>query len=201
MEKKILFLILVVSGIFAFTWLTRVEAKDADEKNMEEISSRMDKDSHEPGGDQKVEARLENKFNVSDARIDSLRKQGLGFGEIGITLSLAKQMPGGINNQNINKIMALRQGGEHKEGWGKIAHDLNLKMGSAKRDMDDVRATRHDERAEERAESAKTERNERASGVEERPEHGFEGHESAGFEAHGSAGFHTGGGGMGGGHR
>ncbi len=168
MEKRILVSILMLSGIFAFTWVTRVYALDTDQKN----------DS------QKAEVRLENKFNVSDTRIDSLRKQGLGFGEIDHTLSLAKQMPGGINDQNVNKIVALRQGGAHKEGWGKIARDLNLKMGSAN---------------EERAEQGGENRHESTEGSAETHANVSSGR-SEGFEAHESAGFNGGanaGGGMG----
>lgn len=165
MERIKLFLSLMLSGIFAFTWLSRVYAQDADANK----------------GEAKAETRLEQKFNVSDARIDSLRKQKLGFGEISHVLSLAKQMPGGINDQNIDKVMALRQGqGGHKEGWGDVAHDLNLKLGSA-RDRDDIRGARHEE--------LETQTHVSSGRSEERFEthHGSEGfHEEAGF--HGGAG-------------
>jgi len=66
MEKRILFSILMLSGTLAFTWFTRVYAQDTDENK----------------GEAKVEGRLEKQFNVSDAQIDSLRKQKLGYGEI-----------------------------------------------------------------------------------------------------------------------
>ncbi len=151
MEKRTLLLIL--SSMFVFTGFISAYAQDGDEKKLDEVSARVDTQSREPGEAAKVEQRLERKYNVTDARIDSLRKQGLGYGEINTTLSLAGRMPGGINDQNVGKIMDLRQGqGGHKEGWGKIARDLGLKLHPAVRDMDDIRQTRHEGRVEERAE-------------------------------------------------
>ncbi len=158
MENKILFLSMILSGAFASTWFTCAYAQDEDK-----------------GDSAKVEARLETKFNVSDARIDSLRRQGLGYGEINIVLSMAKQMPGGINNRNVDKIMDLRQGQDgHKQGWGEIAHDLNVK----------------NEKAEKSEGSRMETRSEVSTGGSER----FESHESVGF--HEDVGFH-GGAGMG----
>jgi hypothetical protein len=72
--------------------------------------------------------KLKKQFKVSDDQINSLRGQKLGYGEMDHVFSLASQMPGGINDENVQKIMAMRQSGDHKTGWGKIAQDLNLKL-------------------------------------------------------------------------
>ena len=72
--------------------------------------------------------KLAKEFNVKESRIDSLRRQKLGYGEIRHVLSIAEQMPGGIDNDNIKRIMDMRQGAEHKEGWGHIAQELGVKL-------------------------------------------------------------------------
>lgn len=144
MERWIVLLTLGV--LFVFTEFGGVYAQNAQEKKKEEVSSEADKESHEPGEAKKVEERLEKEFSVSDARIDSLRKQNLGYGEIRRVLSMAKQMPGGINDENINKIMELRQGdGKHKEGWGNVARDLGLKKNEGKKEH---RESSQDDRGE-----------------------------------------------------
>src|SRR5260221_14480544 len=99
MKKWILFM--MFGSIFILAGFGKVYAQDEDEKKMVEVSARVDTESHEPGDAKKVEARLEKEFDVTDARIGSLRQKGLGYGEISIALSLAKQFPGGINVQNM----------------------------------------------------------------------------------------------------
>lgn len=128
--------ILVILAMFwAFTGFVNVYAQNAEEKKKEEVSSDADNENREPGRATKVEERLKEEFNVSDTRIESLRKQKLGYGEIRRVLSMVKQMPGGINDENVDKIMGLRQGeGKHKEGWGNIARDLGLKKKEGKKE-------------------------------------------------------------------
>ncbi|MDP3723992.1 MAG: hypothetical protein Q8R91_10965 [Candidatus Omnitrophota bacterium] len=74
------------------------------------------------GAEQQVTQRLVQEFGVEERRIADLRKSHLGYGEIHHVLSLATQMPGGITDENVNEIMAMRQ--ERKMGWGAIAHEL-----------------------------------------------------------------------------
>lgn len=129
----------VISVILAMFWVltgfVNVYAQNAEEKKKEEVASEADNENREPGRAKKVEERLKEEFNVSDSRIESLRKQKLGYGEIRRVLSFAEQMPGGINDENVDKIMTLRQGdGKHKEGWGNIARDLGLKKNEWKKE-------------------------------------------------------------------
>ncbi|HLD88197.1 MAG TPA: hypothetical protein VI955_02605 [Candidatus Omnitrophota bacterium] len=141
MKKRTLLLIL--SSVFVFAGFISAYAQEEDEKKVDEVSARVDAESRDPAEAMRVEQRLEKRFNVTDARIDSLREQGLGYGEISTTLSLASRMPGGINDENVGKIMDLRQGeGGHKEGWGNIARDLGLKLHPAAQDMNDIRQDR-----------------------------------------------------------
>ena len=101
-------------------------AVDTDDQKIVTI---VDKDADRfPKDNEKQDLKLAKEFNVKEIRIDSLRKQGLGYGEIRHVLTITKQMPGGINNANVKKVMGMRQGGEHKEGWGRIAQDLGVKL-------------------------------------------------------------------------
>lgn len=184
-------LLLILSVFSAFTGFVNVYAQNEEVKKNEEVSSDADdKKNHEHGEAKKVEERLEKEFNVSDARVDSLRQQGLGYGEIRHVFSLAKQMPGGINDQNVKKIMDLRQGdGKHKEGWGKIARDLGLKLRPGKQDH--ISETRREEKSEE-----KMEKKERLERTGEGREHSLNNHESREDEMslQSSSSFHRGGG-------
>lgn len=100
----------------------------ADEKKADSASMEMDKDAAKPEGEKLVTEKIKTEFKVDDARVQGLRDQKLGYGEISIALSLARELPGGITDANVQKIMALRQG-PPVMGWGKIAKDLNLKLG------------------------------------------------------------------------
>ncbi|MDE2009418.1 MAG: hypothetical protein KGJ09_04985 [Candidatus Omnitrophica bacterium] len=74
---------------------------------------------------QKLDQELAQEFNVPKRRIDALRAQKLGYGEIRHVLTLSKQMPGGIDDANIDKIMGMRN---NHEGWGRISQDLGVKL-------------------------------------------------------------------------
>ena len=114
-------LILLIIGIFSLMpWVPLIGAKAyADEENPNEEQNKIEK--------------LKNKFDVSDSTIRNLRDQKLGYGEIDSTLGLAQQMPGGTTDENIQKVLSLRQGdGTHKKGWGNVAKELGVKMGDIK---------------------------------------------------------------------
>lgn len=145
-----------------------------DEQKLESTAADLDKDSARPDGEKRVEESLEARFHVSDARIAQLRSQKLGYGEITIVLALAQRLPGGINDANVSKILAERQG-PPVMGWGRIAKKEGVSLGKV---MSEVREARErSERGErvdkERAEkSERTERTERMERQErtERPE-------------------------------
>ena len=136
--KKILVLYLISFFLLFVSWSPSVRAEDKDDSALKEKASAIDKKANEPEGKKHVVEKLENQYHVSDERINKLREQKLGYGEIGIVFSMAEKMPGGINDDNIKKIMELRQGGTHKEGWGKIANELNLKPGDIRERVNKV---------------------------------------------------------------
>lgn len=127
-------LVLFTIGIFSLMSLfplSNVKAF-ADEKNSSEEATE-EKNENNPKDENRRIEELEKKFNVSDSEINKLREQKLGFGEIDTTLELAKQLPGGATDENIQKILNLRQGdGTHKMGWGNVAKELGVKMGDIK---------------------------------------------------------------------
>lgn len=130
--KKLLILLLV--GFFSFAYAfsiasaqTTGEETKAEETELEGTADEVDKEAKEPEGEKKVVERLKTQYNVDDARIQSLRDKNFGYGEIAITFALAEQMPGGINDENIQKIVDLRR--EQNMGWGNVAKELGFKLG------------------------------------------------------------------------
>ena len=121
---SILLLSIFLCFIGGFTSYADDEAKE------EEADKAMDKDAQTEQGKKMVVQRIENLFHVDQQRIDDLRQKKLGYGEIRHVFSLANQLPGGINDENVNKIMDLRK--NQKMGWGRVAQELNLHMGHGK---------------------------------------------------------------------
>lgn len=93
-----------------------------------EAEQSMDAQAAMPGGEAKVTQRLAEEFNVQPAKIEALRNKKMGYGEIHHALSLAKQLPGGLTQDNINTVMQMRQ--EEHMGWGQIAHSMNTNLGA-----------------------------------------------------------------------
>ncbi|MDP2653331.1 MAG: hypothetical protein Q8Q08_04795 [Candidatus Omnitrophota bacterium] len=106
----------------------------AEEAKLEETAAPIETEAQTNEGQQAVTQKLKNQFQVDDRQISNLRNQNIGYGEIGIVLSLAKQLPGGITDQNIQTVMGTRQR-EHKRGWGQVARELNLNLGRSISDV------------------------------------------------------------------
>lgn len=146
-------LIFLTAVLFAFVTAAGAAETTKSEKRLDSSAASIDKDSS-GAGEKVVVERLEKEFKVDDARIKSLRDKKLGYGEIAIALSLAEKMPGGITDENVNKIMAMRQG-PPVEGWGKIAQDLGTKLGPVISRVEKVRSETHkDIKKAERGEAA-----------------------------------------------
>ena len=102
----------------------------ADDRDQEyKITRLSDKDESKfPKDNEKQDQKLAKEFNVNESLINDLRKQKLGYGEIRHVLTIANQMPGGINSANTKEIIEMRQGDENKEGWGHIAQKVGVKL-------------------------------------------------------------------------
>ena len=138
MKKLTIFFILGM--LFAFYPISNAYSEPNDEQELKQESSDVDHEAQEQDGPKKVTERLKGQFNVDDQRIQSLRDKNLGYGEIGIVCSLANQLPGGINDSNVNKIMDMRQSGD-KKGWGEIAKSLNLNLGKVKSEVNHMHSS------------------------------------------------------------
>ena len=134
----LIFMAMLIAGINTAAW---AEASK-EEVRIEKDASALDKDTNKPEGEKMVVQRLEKEFNVDDARINSLRDQKLGYGEIAIVLTMAEKLPGGITDATVNKIMSMRQG-PPVEGWGKIAMKLGFKLGPVISKVERVKAEAH----------------------------------------------------------
>ena len=152
------------------------EEKTSEEKKLETSAVELDKSAAEPEGQPRVTAKIQTRFGVDGARVQGLRDKKLGYGEISIALGLAQGLPGGITDANVDKIMALRQG-PPVMGWGKIAKDLGLKLGSVQSKVKKLAAEvrKEEGRAKKAAEKAmKAEKREKHEKVErpQKPEKG-----------------------------
>ncbi|PIQ83801.1 MAG: hypothetical protein COV75_05590 [Candidatus Omnitrophica bacterium CG11_big_fil_rev_8_21_14_0_20_63_9] len=65
--------------------------------------------------------RFMKEFSVDESRIGSLRDPRFSDDDIRRTLSLAQQMPGGITDENVDRIVRMRQ---DRMEWGRISREL-----------------------------------------------------------------------------
>jgi len=105
-------------------------AESKEEQSLQKEAAAIHTTAGNTQGEKVVIQRLEKDFNVSNDRIQGLRDQKLGYGEIAIVLSLSQKMPGGITDANIQQVMTMRQG-PPTMGWGEIAKKLGTKLGPA----------------------------------------------------------------------
>jgi len=83
-----------------------------------------------PEGQRRITEAIARDFKVDPSVVTDLRNRNMGFGEITIALALSQELMKRDNTLNqqqaLDAVLAKRAAGE---GWGKIAHDLNLKLG------------------------------------------------------------------------
>jgi len=84
-----------------------------------------------PEGRRRVTERIAKQFKVSESVVEGLRNRKMGYGEVTATLALAealmKRDKSLTQAKAIDSVLARRAAGQ---GWGQIAHTLDLKMGS-----------------------------------------------------------------------
>ncbi len=139
-----------------------------DEQKLGSVSGDLDNDAVNPEKEKTVVDRLKAEFKVEDIRIQSLRDQKLGYGEIAIVLALAQKMPGGITDANVLAIMTLRQG-PPVMGWGQIAKKQGLKLGAVVSKVKKIGTSARKQFTTETANRNKKERLEK-SGRPDKPE-------------------------------
>jgi len=121
---------LMLAGLFlcAAAMPAFAQEMSKEEKRLEAGAGELDKNAVKPEGAQRVHDRIKAEFGVDDARVQALRDKNMGYGGISIALGLAQELPGGITDANVDKVMALRQG-PPVMGWGRLAKELGLKLG------------------------------------------------------------------------
>ena len=89
-----------------------------------------------PEGNRRIVSALAKEFKVPESAVTGLRDRNrLGYGEVAIVLALSERLAKRDNittEEATNRILAMRQSGA---GWGKISHDLKLKLGGVLSDV------------------------------------------------------------------
>jgi hypothetical protein len=128
------FIIILMPVLFVLLAIFVTVARADDDMLLAQNALHMDYKAEKTGWPTVVFDQLKEEFKVSDARLYSLREKNLSYAEITTVLSLAEQMPGGINDKNITKVLTLRNGGNgggYTIGWGSVAKALQVKMSRA----------------------------------------------------------------------
>lgn len=113
--------------------------------------------------------RIKTSYSVDDARVQSLRDQKLGYGEISKVLALAEMRDGGINDANVNAILAERNG-PPKMGWGQIAKKQGTTIGALMGRVKSAEKTARDLEKREARAAVKQERREQRAERQNKPE-------------------------------
>jgi len=122
-------------------------------------------------GQRRVTDAIAKDFKVDPSVVTDLRNRKMGFGEITIALALSQELMKTNNTLSqqaaLQTILDKRAAGE---GWGKIAHDLNLKLGHVRSKVE--KAEKQVARVERSEKAEKAEKPEKMEKVEkmEKPE-------------------------------
>ncbi len=93
---------------------------------IEWMSSIIDNEARKLGGTKVVAEHFKAQYGVDAEVIYTLREQKIGYGDIGVVLAMAEQMPGGINQDNLDEIVSLHAGQNISRRWETIAEYLGL---------------------------------------------------------------------------
>jgi hypothetical protein len=99
-----------------------------DEKNLRREAKRINDTAAKPDGEKAVVKQLVVDLKANEQQVNALRDRKLDYGEIAAILSLARAIPGGTTDANIQKVLDLRQG-PPAAGWGDVASKLGTKLG------------------------------------------------------------------------
>lgn len=128
---------------------TESVAASKQEQILQRETARLDRTAATPQGEKAVAARLSRTFPVTVERLAALRERGLGYGEITVALSCARSMPGGVTAENVEQVLALRQG-PPSLGWGMVAQKLGVKLGACVSQVKKVNNESHREMKKDR---------------------------------------------------
>lgn len=107
-------------------------------QELEREASRIDAAEIREHQGLEISWRLKEKFGASLAQMDALRRQQLGYGEIAIIISMADQLPGGVDDENIQRIVELRRN-EERRSWGNITQELGVRLAHVIQEVKEVK--------------------------------------------------------------
>lgn len=149
---------LIFAGLLLLTAGTSVFAGGSpEEKALEAAAAELDKNHSE--GQQRVADKICAEFGVNNGLVIGLRFRKMGDGEIAIALALAQGLHRIIKDEDLRRIVMLRQG-PPVMGWGRVAGKLGLKLGPAIRKVEKLSAKVRDQEAGDKAKEAKKEKEE-----------------------------------------
>jgi len=131
----------------------------------QELDAKAGKAAATPEGQRRVTEAIAKDFKVDPSYVTDLRNRKMGFGEITIALALSqelmKQDKAMSQQQALDTILAKRTAGE---GWGRIAHDLHLKLGHVRSEVE--KAEKQEARVERAEKAEKLEKMEKVEKME-----------------------------------
>ena len=120
----------ILAGALCTVLAVGASAQAATESDLDNDSNTINRGASSDSGAAAVIQAIKTMFpGVTADDIAGWRADNLGYGEIVILLSLANNMEGGLTDENINSILTTHQG-PPVVGWGKIARDLGLNLGT-----------------------------------------------------------------------
>jgi 2,4-dienoyl-CoA reductase-like NADH-dependent reductase (Old Yellow Enzyme family) len=137
----------VIPAAFADT------APSKDEQNLNKEVARLERTAATPEGEKAVIKRIAADFKVPEDAVRSLRGSGLGYGDIVIVYTLARVMPGGSIGENVQKVVADRQGPPVRS-WADVAKQARTKLGKAVTQLKKISNESHREMKQDHAKSA-----------------------------------------------
>ena len=117
-----------VAVVLTVTIMSLAEGKTArleDEKKLSTETMMLNYDAKMPNGDRIAVDQFIKEFNVPAEKITALQAKSLDYGEIATILGIADKMSGGVNDQNISKVMDLRKSAP---GWPLVADNLKVDL-------------------------------------------------------------------------
>ena len=135
--KKIITLIFLLFFLYP---ADKACAKLSQEQKLERVGYCIDTEIKTEAQRKQAEEYLKSQFSVKDEQLKTLRDKDLGYGEIGIIFAFSSQMPEGVNNDNVKKVLKYRRD-ETKHGWGHVARSLKLSLNQALSQANQIKAT------------------------------------------------------------
>lgn len=102
-------------------------ALDTDDEiqSIEEMSQNIDNESRKLGGTKLVADHLKESFHIDDHMIQIVRDQETDYGDMFTVFAMAERMPGGINEDNVTKVIDIHKGRLSQKSW----HDVGAVVG------------------------------------------------------------------------